>query len=137
MLQMLSLNSSSLGQNGHHLTDNIFKRIFFNEKVWFLINNSLKFVPKSPFDNNLPSVYGLVPNRRQAIIWTNADPIHRWIYVVLGGDELSDWRILPAKMLLVWLHPRSTSQTVNELIIEIFEMIFFSLIMILVIRQDH
>ena len=31
---------------------------------------------------------GLVPNRRQAIIWTNADPIHWRIYAALGGDEL-------------------------------------------------
>ena len=26
--------------------------------------------------------------RRQAIIWTNADPIHCHIYVALRGDEL-------------------------------------------------
>ena len=25
---------------------------------------------------------------RQAIIWTNADPIHWHIYAALGGDEL-------------------------------------------------
>ena len=31
---------------------------------------------------------GLALNRRQAIIWTNADWIHRRIYVALGGDEL-------------------------------------------------
>ena len=30
----------------------------------------------------------LAPNRQQAIIWTNADPIHWRIYVALGGDEL-------------------------------------------------
>ena len=31
---------------------------------------------------------GLAPNRRQAIIWTNADPNNWRIYAVLGGDEL-------------------------------------------------
>ena len=31
---------------------------------------------------------GLAPNRRQAIIWTNAQPIHGRIYAALGGDEL-------------------------------------------------
>ena len=33
------------------------------------------------------------PNLRQAIIWTNADPIHWCIYAALGGDELTrlDW----------------------------------------------
>ena len=32
--------------------------------------------------------YGLASNRRHAIIWTNADPIHWRIYAALGGDEL-------------------------------------------------
>ena len=31
---------------------------------------------------------GLAPNRRQAIIWTNVDPIHWRIYAALRGDEL-------------------------------------------------
>ena len=31
-----------------------------------------------------------MPNRQQAIIWTNADPIHWRIYVALVGDELSN-----------------------------------------------
>ena len=39
---------------------------------------------------------GLAPNRQQAIILTNADPIHWHIYVALGGDELMilNWLIL-------------------------------------------
>ena len=36
----------------------------------------------------------LAPNRRQAIIWTNADPIHWRIYAVLGGDELTALNLL-------------------------------------------
>ena len=32
--------------------------------------------------------YGVAPNRRQAIIWTNADLIHWHIYAALGWDEL-------------------------------------------------
>ena len=32
---------------------------------------------------------GLAPTRRQAIIWTNADPFYRRIYAALGGDELA------------------------------------------------
>ena len=37
---------------------------------------------------------GLAPNRRQAIIWTNADPVHREcrINAALGGDELINVR---------------------------------------------
>ena len=30
----------------------------------------------------------LALNRRQAIIWTNADPVCQRIYAALGGDEL-------------------------------------------------
>ena len=30
-----------------------------------------------------------MPNRQQAIIWTNADPIHWRIYAALGGNELN------------------------------------------------
>ena len=41
-------------------------------------------VPKGPIDNN-PAL----PNRQQAIIWTNADPIHWCIYAAPGGDELT------------------------------------------------
>ena len=36
--------------------------------------------------------FRLVLNRRQAIIWTNADPINWRMYVALGGDELMCWR---------------------------------------------
>ena len=34
-------------------------------------------------------VNGLASNRRQAIIWTNADPIHWRKYAALEGDELT------------------------------------------------
>ena len=34
-----------------------------------------------------------MPNRRQAIIWTNADPIHRHRYAALWGDELNSYHL--------------------------------------------
>ena len=39
------------GQNGRHFPDDIFRRIFVNEKFCILIEISLKFVPKGPIDN--------------------------------------------------------------------------------------
>ena len=45
-------NSCPPGQDGHHFTDDIFKCIFVNEKLYILIKISLKFVPKGPIDNN-------------------------------------------------------------------------------------
>ena len=42
-------------QNGRHLPDDIFKRIFLNENVWISLKISLKFVPKVPI-NNVPAL---------------------------------------------------------------------------------
>ena len=56
----LNLNSSP-GQNGHQFADDIFKCIFMNDKFCILIPVSLKFVPKSPIDNN--------PTLVQAMAW--------------------------------------------------------------------
>ena len=39
-------------QNGRHFSDDIFKRTFLNENDRILIQISLKFVPRSPIDNN-------------------------------------------------------------------------------------
>ena len=76
--------------------DYIFRCIFMNEKFCILIKISLKFVPKGPIDIN-PGFGlddGLAPHRRQAIIWTNADPIHWRIYAALGGGGIS-WEGYP------------------------------------------
>ena len=50
---------------------------------------SLKFVTKSPIENqaSIDSGNGLAPNSRQAMTWTNYDPVHQRIYAVLW-DEL-------------------------------------------------
>ena len=42
-------------QNGRHFSDDIFKRIFFNENIRILIKISLKFVPRGPI-NNIPAM---------------------------------------------------------------------------------
>ena len=73
------------------LADDNFKNIFLNGDDRIPIRISLKFIPKSPIDNKpafTGSGNGLAPNKRQAITWTNADPIHRRMYAALGGNEL-------------------------------------------------
>ena len=41
-----------------------------------------------------------MPNRWQAITWTNADPVHRRIYAALGGYELSHTSSYAAEFLI-------------------------------------
>ena len=73
-------NSSPPRQNDRHFADIIFKCLFLNEKFCILIQISLQLVPKGPIDNSIGLDNGLVPNRRMAIIWTNAVPVHWRIY---------------------------------------------------------
>ena len=70
-----------------------FQMQFCNETFLVLIKISLNFVSKGPVDKkySIGLDNGLAPNRRQDIIWTNADPIHWRIYAALGGDELTLW----------------------------------------------
>ena len=49
--QVLFINSSLPGQNGHHFADNIFRFIYLNKTFCILIKILLKFVPKDPTDN--------------------------------------------------------------------------------------
>ena len=57
------VNSSLPGQNGRHFADDIFRRIFVNEKVCILIKFSLKFVPNGPIDND-PALVWIMAWRR-------------------------------------------------------------------------
>ena len=59
------------------------------QNVWILINISLNFVPTDQINNNsnIGLDNGLVPTRRQAIIWTN-DGKFTGVYPSLGLNEL-------------------------------------------------
>ena len=45
------LNSTPLGQNGRHFTDDMLKCIFLNENIWISNKISLKYVPWDLIDN--------------------------------------------------------------------------------------
>ena len=68
---VLKLMSSPPEQNGRHFADDIFKCIFMNEKFCISIDKKV----------SIGSGNGLAPNRRQAITWTNADPVHRSTHI--------------------------------------------------------
>ena len=57
------LNTLRPRRNGHHFADDIFKRIFFNENIWILIQISLKSVPKDPI-NNIAALVHIMAWRR-------------------------------------------------------------------------
>ena len=58
---------------------------------------------------------GLAPNRRQAIIWTNADLVPWRFYVALGGDELKNIFRCVLQLQLV-TYPREMSAFVIVLL---------------------
>ena len=72
------INSSSPGQNGRQFGRRHFQMLFLE---W-------KYMNFEQF-SSLGSDNGYATTRRQAIIWTNVDPVHRGIYAALGGDELN------------------------------------------------
>ena len=57
------LNTLRPRQNGYLFADDIFKRIFFNENIWILIQISMKSVPKDPI-NNIPALVQIMAWRR-------------------------------------------------------------------------
>ena len=88
---------NSLGYHWTHLpldkmatimADDIFKCIFLNEndELQFKIHWNL-FQESNWQYSSIGSGNGLVPNRRQAITWTNDD--HWRIIAALEGDELN------------------------------------------------
>ena len=64
---------------------------FHERKSLYFNSNFTEVCSHGPYwqYSSIGSDNGLAPNRRQAIVWTNADKIHWRIYAALGGDELS------------------------------------------------
>ena len=60
LVAVIRLNTLRQRQNGCHFTDDFFKGMFFNEKVWILIKISLKFVPKGSINKILALVQIMV-----------------------------------------------------------------------------
>ena len=72
------------------ISQTIFSDAFSWMKNFCILNIfSLKFVSKDPIDNNPAMVY--IMTWRQAIIWSNADPIHWRIYAALGEMSFDEF----------------------------------------------
>ena len=84
-----SINSASPGQDDHHFTYDIFKCILLLKSFVFWLKFHWSLYEWSNWQwPNIGLNNALAPNRRQAIIWTNADPIHWLMYAAVGGDEV-------------------------------------------------
>ena len=100
-----SLNSSPLDKMAP-ISHTIYWDAFSWMKIiifWFKIYRSW-FLSVPPINSQQPSIgydNGLAPNRRQAIIWNNADPIHWRIYAALRRDELTAIVMCPLLMIKV------------------------------------
>ena len=89
----LLINLSLVGQNGRHLADGIFKRIFLNHQVRFLIKIPLKFVPVGSFNDNQALVYIMTRHRIDDKISSEpmlTDTIHLRIYATLRETKFLD-----------------------------------------------
>ena len=58
-----NINTLRPSQNGHHVSDDIFKCIFLNENVWISLKIWRKFVPKV-WINNIPALVQIMAWRR-------------------------------------------------------------------------
>ena len=65
-------NSSPRGQDGCQFADSIFRCIFFNETFAFWLKFHWSLFLRIQ-QHNIGLDNGLASNRRQAIVWTNAD----------------------------------------------------------------
>ena len=62
--------TSKSDQNGRTVAGNIIKRVSLEKNFGSSNEMSLKFDPKGPITINGS---GLMPNRREVVIWTNVD----------------------------------------------------------------
>ena len=78
---------------------------FMNEKFYFSIRISMKFVSTGQIGNESALVQ--VMDWRQAIVWTSADSFHRGIYAVLGREKLVPltycWRLMISRHFFLFL----------------------------------
>ena len=82
-------NSLRPRRNWRHFADDIFKYIFLYEKVRISLDfTEIWSYGSNQQYSNIGSDDGLVPTRRQAIIWTNDGTCYQRIYASLGLKEL-------------------------------------------------
>ena len=99
----VSVNTFISRQNGHHLSDDIFKSKSANENIRISIAISLKFVPKGPF-YNMPALVHIMDCTGQA----TSHYLNQWwliywhIYALLGFKELRNYQPDKDTNTVIW-----------------------------------
>ena len=108
------VNTLTTAQTDRSFVEDIFNYISVNDHFDILIHIWLKFVPKCSILNKL----ALVPNKPQAIAWTNIDQYARRHILPLGHNAsnfyLFPWLMGSAVMLRCW-HVMRVSHSVASL----------------------
>ena len=108
------VNALTTGQTDRSFVEDIFKYISANDHFGILIHIWLKFVPKCSILNKL----ALVPNKPQAIAWTNINQYARRHILSLGRNAsnfyLFPWLMGSAVLLRCW-HVMRVSHSVASL----------------------
>ena len=97
-------------QKGCQFENNISRCIYFNDKFFVLILNSLKLVPEGPVGNKS----ALAPKRCQAITWTSDYHIS-WPYMnsIVVNDFCSVFQICDIFFILMWVGVGDFSKVVT------------------------
>ena len=86
--------------------------------IAFRLKFDWNLLPRVPLTINQHCLgNGLAPNRRQAITWTNDDPVYWRIYAALGGEELiflTNENDMNLKCETEWTHVCKSLSTVNS-----------------------
>ena len=104
-VEQVFINSFPPGQNGCHFGRWHFQMNFLEWNDGIQIKISLKFVTRSPIDNE--------PAWFQVMAWGRTgdkplpEPVHWCIYVALGGDELQRYRKYMLKCTAMFRMPQN------------------------------
>ena len=82
----LDVTESPPKQNGRHFADDIFKFMFMNEMFCISYQSFTEVCSQGSEwqKDNVGLSDGLAPNMRQALTWSNVDPVYWRIYAALG-----------------------------------------------------
>ena len=107
-----SFNTSSEKNGRHFAGRRNFQMHFIEWKVLYFDSNFTELCWQWV---TIASGNGWAPKRRQVIIWTNADPVHRRIYATLGGlnNQLAKPKVVQWRYTMPISYHTKTNQIIS------------------------